>query len=68
MAKISRYNYRGGSSDIIQRSFIEMHSIGIEKEFEDIKEIVEKYSLDDPKEEIMADYLEAILNPIKIIE
>ena len=46
-------------------AFIQCHSIGIEKEFEEVKEIIKKYSLDDPKEEIMAGYLEEILNPIK---
>jgi len=34
-------------------------------EFDDLKEKVAEYSINDPKEEIMADYLEDMLNPIE---
>ncbi|MCE7742155.1 MAG: hypothetical protein GOP50_06820 [Candidatus Heimdallarchaeota archaeon] len=45
--------------------FIQFHSKGIEMEFEDIRDLVESYAIDDPKEEIMAEYLKGILNPIE---
>lgn len=49
----------------VEDAFHSLHSRGIELEFEDIKEIVSNYSLDDPEEEIMAEYLAGLLNPVK---
>ncbi len=41
-----------------------MHSKGIEMDYEEIHEIIAKYSLDDPVAEIMSDYIKSLKNPI----
>jgi hypothetical protein len=47
-----------------RKEFIFFHSKGIEKDYDEIQKVLSKYSLDDPVEEIMSEYVRELKNPI----